>query len=286
MLAFASRNHFRKTSCSGSRKVQRRDSTTSPYTLYNALYNALNIALNIARNNSLTESAMRLPTPADNDYLGALLDPSRRRFGKASLLTLAAIALPWTAAAAERQIHDLRGSVKRNGIKVTPDTVIQPGDTITTGSDGYIVFVVGESAFMLRSRSELVIEAPKETTGITIGLLRLVTGALGATFRRGSPVSLRTANATIGIRGTGIYMETRGTGTYFCTCWGKTELGVADAANQREWVEATQHNPRLIAYKPDRDGSYFQSAAFETHTDNEMDMLEKCAGRRAPWIKP
>lgn len=225
----------------------------------------------------------------EQNYLGKLTDPTRRRFARNSLLTFATLAVPWPSLAADRQIHDLRGNVKVNGQKVTYDTVIRPGDTVVTGADGYVVFVVGESAFMLRSRSELVIEAPKETvgvaTGIAIGILRLVTGALGATFKRGTPIGLRTMNATIGIRGTGVYMETRGGGTYFCTCWGKTEVGVV-ATVQRETVEATRHNPRFLAYSPDANGNYSQPAPFETHSDAEMDMLEKCAGRRAPWIKP
>ncbi len=220
----------------------------------------------------------------DPEYLGDLLRPSRRQFAKSSLLATAGLLLPWPVLAADNQIHDLRDSVKINGVPATNRSVIRPGDTVVTGSDGFIVFIVGDSAFMLRSRSELKIDAPA-SAGLVLGVLRLLTGALGATFKRGTPVSLRTANATIGIRGTGVYMETRGNGTYFCTCWGKTELGVVDAPMQREWVESTRHNPRLIGYKPDAAGNYVQPAPFETHTDDEMDILEKCVLRRAPWIK-
>lgn len=223
----------------------------------------------------------------DTSYLGDLLavDRSRRAFLGTSALAFVGLLLPWPARAADRPVHDLRGNVKINGKPVTYDTVIFPGDTVTTGSDGYIVFVVGESAFMLRSRSELVVEKPKDDAyGAAFGLLRLVTGALGATFKRGTPAAMRAANATIGIRGTGVYMETRGTGTYFCTCWGKTELMVNEAPNQREWVEATHHEPRMIGYKAQQDGTFFIPAPFETHTDQEMDILEKCVGRRAPWI--
>ena len=123
-----------------------------------------------------------------------------------------------------------------------------------------------------------------DADGGVYGLIRLLTGALGATFKKGTPAGLRIANATIGIRGTGIYMETRGTGTYFCTCWGKTEITIADTQLQKEFVEATRHNPRFIAQKPLENGSFFMPAPFETHTDGEMDILEKCVKRRAPWI--
>ena len=108
---------------------------------------------------------------------------------------------------------------------------------------------------------------------------------MGATFKRGTSARLVHANATIGIRGTGVYLETRGTGTYFCTCWGATELSVNDTHSQREIVEASHHNPRMISLKPAVDGNYFLPAPFETHTDQEMDILEKRVGRRAPSAK-
>ena len=211
----------------------------------------------------------------------------RRRFLGQTAWAITGIVLPWSAnvSAADRPIHELRGNVKINGKNATADSVINPGDTVVTGTDGYIVFVIGESAFMLRSRSELVVEKPHpEAFGAVYGLIRLLTGALGATFKKGTPAGLRIANATIGIRGTGIYMETRGTGTYFCTCWGKTEITIADAQVQKETVDATRHNPRFIAQKALENGSFFMPALFETHTDAEMDILEKCVSRRAPWI--
>ena len=213
----------------------------------------------------------------------------RRRFLGQTAWAITGIVLPWSTnvSAADRPIHELRGNVKINGKPATADSVINPGDTVVTGTDGYIVFVIGESAFMLRSRSELVVEKPHpEAFGAVYGLIRLLTGALGATFKKGTPAGLRIANATIGIRGTGIYMETRGTGTYFCTCWGKTEITIADTQVQKEIVDATRHNPRFIAQKALENGSFFMPAPFETHTDAEMDILEKCVSRRAPWITP
>lgn len=227
-------------------------------------------------------------------YLGDLLSSQqecastqRRAFLASATTAVAGLLIPWPAASAttQRQVHDLRGLVTINGVRATADAVIVPGDVVMTGSDGYFVFVIGESAFMLRSRSELVVEKPAaEAYGAVYGLLRLVSGALGATFRRGTPARLQAANATIGIRGTGVYIETRGNGTYFCTCWGKTEIFVTAAPSEKEWVEAEHHSPRLISMKKEETG-YFMPAPFETHSDDEMDILEKCVGRRAPWIK-
>jgi hypothetical protein len=210
-------------------------------------------------------------------YLGACL--ARRGFLKAAA-SATCLALPATVLAAPDQVHDLRGRVSINNRPATTKSDILPGDRIVTGSDGHFVFVLGQDAFMVRQRSELVIERHESHN-----LLRLVTGALGAVFGRGARHRIVAANATAGIRGTGVYMETRGDGTYFCTCWGTVDLSATDEERDRELVESRGHVPRLIAAKP-REGTRFQSAPFETHTDAEMDILEKCVGRRSPLVVP
>ena len=117
------------------------------------------------------------------------------------------------------------------------------------------------------------------------GFLRLVTGALGAVFGKGNRRQIVAANVTAGIRGTGVYLETRGDGTYFCTCWGQVDLASADDPKDRELVTSSNHTPRLVAFKPEG-GTRFRPAPFETHTDQEMDILQKCVGRRSPILVP
>lgn len=172
-----------------------------------------------------------------------------------------------------------------NGKRIDKSAVIRAGDSVITTSSGYVVFVVGKDAFMLRERGELRLEPNPGMSHLVIGL-RLLTGALGAVFGR------RTSNAakifaptvTAGIRGTGVYLETRGEGTYFCACYGSVDLQANANANDRESVTTTRHNnPRMILNQV-KDGQLFAPAPFETHSDAEMDMLEKCTGRRAPWI--
>jgi hypothetical protein len=106
---------------------------------------------------------------------------------------------------------------------------------------------------------------------------------MGAVFGRGKPRQIVAANATAGIRGTGVYTETRGDGTYFCTCWGTVDLSATEDAGDRQVVESKRHIANLVAPGA-KDGSRFRPAAFETHTDEEMDILEKCVGRRSPLI--
>jgi hypothetical protein len=204
----------------------------------------------------------------------------RRGFLRAAGATAGGILLPLEAFAAADQVHDLRGRVTINGKPATTRSEIHPGDHIVAGSDGHFVFVMGRDAFMVRSRSELVIERDDK-----LGLLRLVTGALGAVFNSGRPRTIRAGTATAGIRGTGVYMETRGDGTYFCTCWGQVELAATEDPRDREVVTSSRHVPRLIGTQP-RDGTRFREAPFETHTDEEMDILQKCVGLRSPIVVP
>ena len=216
-------------------------------------------------------------------YLGARL--GRRAFVRALgagpvLALLAPLAARGQTA---DPVHDLKGDVRINGQPADWKSVIRPGDTVVTGRNGYIVFVVGQDAFMLRERSELKLEGDRATT--LANVLRLVTGALGAVFGRGPPRAIYAPTVTAGIRGTGVYLETRGDGTYFCTCYGTVQLTATGDPRDRELIESRRHVPRLIRHRA-VDGAWVAPASFETHTDGEMDMLEKCVGRRSPLVVP
>ena len=195
--------------------------------------------------------------------------------------------LAWSPARAQAppSVHDITGMVRVNGERVDGRAVIRAGDTVLTGSDGKIVFVVGGDAFFLRERSELRIE--KSTLGdFTVTALRMLTGAVGAVFakRQGAQVAIATPTVTAGIRGTGCYMESRGEGTYFCTCYGAIELTGMKDPTQTELIAAARHRPKFVLNEA-RDGRWIVDAKVDnTHTDAEMDMLEKCVNRRAPWF--
>ena len=219
------------------------------------------------------------------NYVGAGL--GRRGFLGGAAAVAAGLFLPLEGRAQQAgSVHELRGDVRVNGQRIDGSAVIRAGDEIVTTSNGYLVFVLGKDAFMLRERSELRLE-PAPGEAFLVQGLRLVTGALGAVFgrRAGAGARIFAPTVTAGIRGTGCYLETRGEGTYFCTCYGTIELAANANERDRETVTTTRHNnPRLVLNQP-RDNQLFVPAAFETHTDAEMDMLEKCVERRAPWIR-
>lgn len=208
----------------------------------------------------------------------------RRGFLSGAGALAAGLLLPLPARA--EGIHTLRGDVRVNGNQIDRSARIKAGDHIVTTATGYVVFAIGQDAFLLRERSELRLDANPESPLLITGL-RLLTGALGAVFGKRAVGGARIVAPTLtaGIRGTGVYMETRGEGTYFCTCYGTVSLAANANERDRETVTTTRHNnPRMVLNQP-RDGQLFVPAPFETHTDEEMDMLEKCVNRRAPWIK-
>jgi hypothetical protein len=202
-----------------------------------------------------------------------------------SAAPLAGLTLPaWAQTTTASSIHELRGGVRVNGEQVNRSTVIKPGDTVVTSATGFVVFNVGNDAFMVRERSEMRME-PMAGAESLVGVLRLVTGAIGAAFQKNrGRRTILTPTATAGIRGTAIYTETRGDGSYFCTCHGAVDLQSNLEPRDRISIESSRHNPYWVGFAP-KDGSRLAPAAFETHTDDEMDRLEKCVGRRAPWVR-
>ncbi|MSQ70883.1 MAG: hypothetical protein EXR27_06280 [Betaproteobacteria bacterium] len=192
----------------------------------------------------------------------------------------AGLLLPLMAAAQSgQQVRNLRGSVRINGQPATQASAVRPGDLVSTGGDGYIEFVAGRDAFMLRSMGEMRLEPG--TTGGLVGGLRLLTGALAGVFNSGTPRSIYAPNVTIGIRGTGIYLEARAEATYACACYGAVQLVSTANSRDRSLVEGQRHHAHLVLNQP-RDGSRLVTAPQENHTDEDMDRLEQLVGRRAP----
>jgi hypothetical protein len=208
----------------------------------------------------------------------------RRHFLCSSAALAAGALLPLPAAAqASARIDTLRGEVRVNGKRLGADGAIRPGDHVATLADGYVVFAIGADAFMLRPGSELRLDPSPQP--LLVAGLRLLSGALGAVFGRrpAGEVRIVAPTVTAGIRGTGCYLEARGDSTYFCTCYGTIDM--QSSVNPRERVTATttHHNsPQLFLSRP-REGALIAPASMETHTDAEMEMLERCVGRRAPW---
>jgi hypothetical protein len=200
---------------------------------------------------------------------------SRRRFlaGTAAALLMA----PARAQKLLGVVHEVAGDVTVNHVRLTHLGVLEAGQTLRTGADGRIWFSLGGDACFLRPNSELRLDAWRARDA-AIDLLRLVSGALGATFARGMHRTLIAPTATIGIRGTGIYLAAAPDAAYLCTCYGATEIAtVPSGGTDSVAVAAEYHQARRIA------GGKIVPAPFEGHTNDEIARLEALVGRPNPF---
>ena len=176
---------------------------------------------------------------------------------------------------AKEGMRTIRGEVSVNGRPTTLGALIRPGDTIEVGKDALAAFVTGQDAFLMRSNSR----AELTGSGALLAAVQLVTGGLLAVFGGGEH-RLATSTATIGIRGTGAYMEAEPWRTYFCLCYGTAEI--TDTRGVARESYSTQHHdaPRYI-YGDGRKNAIVP-ASVSNHTDAELILLESLVGRTPP----
>ena len=183
-----------------------------------------------------------------------------------------------------QSIYGVSGQVTVNDREATLATQIKPGDTIQTAQNSEIVFVVNTHSMILRSDSKMVIERPSNAPeSLIIGGLRMLSGKL-LSVSRNSPMQISTSTATIGIRGTGFYVEADPERTYFCTCYGATEVQATDDPSSRESIAATHHDRPVYVVKDGGAGNNIRNAGFINHTDQELALIETLVGRRTPFV--
>jgi hypothetical protein len=158
-------------------------------------------------------------------------------------------------------IHQLAGDVRINGQTARRDMQVRAGDTVQTGTAALAVFSVGQDAFLLRANTGVAFAGQD----VALNTVRLLAGRLLSVFGKGAPRSLMTSTATIGIRGTGAYMEAERLRTYFCLCYGTADIATS---------------PRYI-YNDGRQRPIVM-ANVANHTDDELIMLEALVGRKPP----
>lgn len=183
-----------------------------------------------------------------------------------------------------QSIYGLSGDVTVNTQRATLATRIQPGDTVQTGQNSEIVFVVNTHSMILRSESKLIIDQGSSETGSSIiSGLRMLTGKL-LSVSRNSPMKVTSSTATIGIRGTGFYVEADPEQTYFCTCYGTTEVQANSDPQSRETITATHHNRPVYIVADGSSGGNIRNAPFINHTDQELALIETLVGRKTPFV--
>jgi len=174
-------------------------------------------------------------------------------------------------------VNQLRGTATVNGAAARVGTPVGLGDRISTGGDSQAVVVVGADAFLMRSNTSIEV---KGREGLLTDMI-VATGQVLSVFSK-KPVAIKAASASIGIRGTGAYIEVDPASVYFCLCYGDALLeGPGMSAKE---VQTTHHESPLLITQA---GGVMRAdpGPFRNHSDAELIMLEALVGREPPFLK-
>ena len=206
-------------------------------------------------------------------------------FQRRSFLTAAAA---WTGlggfASAQAQqrsnVIELVGDALVNGARLRSDQPIQSGDTVETGAQSGLVFVIGNSSFRVRQNSRMTVERGASLS--TVSVLRLLTGAVVSVWGKGPNRQITTSTLTAGIRGTGVYTEVfanQGGRGYFCNCYGTVDMA---AGADRAVSQASYHQSFWGEVEP-KNGRMLTPAAAINHSDEELEFLARLVEQRTAW---
>ena len=202
----------------------------------------------------------------------------RRSFlqGAAAFTALGGFDAAW--AQSRSNIVELRGDALINGQPLSPQQTIQTGDTLQTGPQSTLTFVLGNSAFHVRQNSSLTLE--RGNTLNVVSLLRLLSGAVGSVWGKGSLRQIVTPTLTAGIRGTGVYTEIfPDQRSYFCNCYGLIDI----AAGADQILSESSYHQSFWGEVAPKNGRMLTPAKAINHTDEEVEYLAKLANQRTAW---
>ena len=179
-----------------------------------------------------------------------------------------------------RSIYKLSGAVTVDGKIADIDTPVGPNSLISTGPDSQIIFVVGTDAFILRSNSQLEMGGD----GLLVKGMRILSGKILSVFgKRETTHRITTSTATIGIRGTGIYIESDPGVSYVCTCYGHTLVSANADPDVKEDVVTKHHDHPLYVLPKSVGKKLILSAPIINHSDIELALIEELVGRKPPF---
>jgi len=173
-------------------------------------------------------------------------------------------------------VNQLKGTATVNGRPAQVGTPVGPTDRFATGPASMAVVVIKEDAFLVRESTMLEFG----DSGGALSRILIRTGKVLSVFAR-KPVSIQAASATIGIRGTGAYLEVDPAQVYFCLCYG--EAGI-DGPNMTTKVVKTTHHEQPLVLTEGGGIMAAKPGPFQNHTDDELILLESLVGREPPFV--
>ena len=174
-------------------------------------------------------------------------------------------------------VQRIEGSVTVAGRAASIGTPVALGDRVATGPGSSAVVVVGQDAFLMRANSMIVTSGERGT----LSRLLIETGRVLSVFGR-KPVEIKASIASIGIRGTGCYIEVAPQDVYFCLCYGEAQV---DGPRMESKVVKTTHHESPLLLTESNGIMRAAPGPFRNHTDAELIMLEALVGREPPFVK-
>jgi hypothetical protein len=174
-------------------------------------------------------------------------------------------------------VNQLQGTATVNGRPAAVGTPVSSRDKVSTGPGSMAVIVIKDDAFLLRANTTLEFA---ESGGILSRIL-VESGRVLSVFGR-KPVAIRAGNATIGIRGTGAYLEADPGRIYFCLCYGEADID-GPGLPATKTVKTTHHEQPLFL-DTRGDAMTVEPGPFLNHTDDELILLESLVGREPPFM--
>ena len=189
-----------------------------------------------------------------------------------------------------RGIRSIQGAVTVNGVAAKVGTMVKVGDRISTSANkgSSAVVVIGNDAYLLREDTTIIFQATKKNMAVgaaeVLESLLIASGKVLSVFGKRpptQPLMLRAQSATIGIRGTGCYVEVYERRTYFCLCYGEATI---DSAGMSTQTIRTTHHEQPLWIDESGGTTRVEKAAFGNHADAELILLEKLTGREPPFV--
>jgi len=182
-----------------------------------------------------------------------------------------------SAAKGKRGLVDGKGILYINGKPAIIGDEVKPGDRVETGEGGSATIALGDDAFLLREKSDVIFPSESATEKV----LKVISGGLLSVFGPKKLV-IDTPMATIGIRGTGAYVRILEDRVYACLCYGEAELTSKINPTMAETLKTFHHDaPRFI--RGSGPGNLIEKAPVEDHSDSELIMLEELVNRTPPF---
>ncbi|MBL8517183.1 MAG: FecR domain-containing protein [Betaproteobacteria bacterium] len=179
-------------------------------------------------------------------------------------------------------INRIEGTATVNGAPAKVGTPVKPGDTVATGKVSMAVVVISGDAFLLRESSTITFKGKGDILDEVI----VAAGKLLSVFskRRTASLKVATRSATIGIRGTGMYLESvEKNRDYFCLCYGEA---VVEGKGMSPQTLKTTHHEAPVWLDQGGNAMKLEPGPFLNHTDAELIVLESLVGRKPPFWNP